>query len=121
MLDLLFYSMVAAFISHELDAVKRHEWRVLPITSFLPEKVGEQVFIWAHVPLLAFLLWGVAGDQDGAARIGLAAFAVVHVGLHVVFRKHPAYEFNNFSSWSLIILTGLLGLGYLVALAATSA
>ena len=116
MLDFVFYAMVAAFIAHELDAVKRHEWRVLPLTSFLPDEVGEQVFIWAHLPLLAFLLWGTAGNPDGAMRVGLATFSIIHIGLHALFRKHPAYEFNNVSSWSLIILAGLLGIWYLGAL-----
>ena len=32
-LDILYYSMVAALLTHEVDAVKRHEWRVLPLTK----------------------------------------------------------------------------------------
>ncbi len=114
-MDLLYYAMVGAFFTHELDAVKRHEWRVLPITSFLPERIGEQVFIWLHVPLFALLLWGGDDDVASATRLGLSAFAIVHVGLHILFRRHPAYEFNNFSSWALIVLTAILGTAYLVA------
>ena len=113
MLDLLYYAMVGTFFTHELDAVKRHEWRILPLTSFLPERVGEQTFIWLHVPLFALLLWGGDGDPTSVTRVGLSAFAVVHVLLHVLFRRHPACEFGNFSSWALIILTGVLGAAYL--------
>ncbi len=116
MIDLLYYLMVGTFFTHELDAVKRHEWRVSPLTSFLPERVGEQIFIWFHVPLFALLLWGGDGYPESATRIGLSAFAIVHVGLHLIYRRHPAYEFNNVSSWSLIVLTGLLGAGYLAAI-----
>ncbi|MEM8794296.1 MAG: DUF6713 family protein [Pseudomonadota bacterium] len=115
MIDLLYYAMVGAFFTHELDAVKRHEWRVLPIVRALPEKVSEQTFIWMHIPLFALLLWGGDGEPESATRIGLSAFAIIHVGLHYIFRNHPAYEFNNVSSWALIILTGLLGAAYLVA------
>lgn len=114
--DLLYYSLLGAFFTHELDAVKRHEWRVLPLLRSLPEQMGEQVFIWLHVPLFAVLLWGDDGAPENAIRVGLAAFAVVHVGLHFVFRRHPAYEFNNTSSWGVILLTGLLGAVYLVSL-----
>jgi len=114
--DIIYYAMVGAFFSHELDAVKRHEWRVLPITSFLPERIGEQLFIWMHVPLFALLLWAGDGAPESMTRIGLAAFAIVHVGLHYLFRRHPDYEFNNPSSWALIILTGLLGAAYLVVI-----
>ncbi|MHA3916418.1 DUF6713 family protein [Halovulum sp. GXIMD14793] len=114
MLDILYYSMVGAFFTHELDAVKRHEWRVLPILRSLPERRGEQVFIWLHVPLFSILLLGGDGDPGGPTRIGLAIFAIIHVGLHALFRRHPSYEFNNLSSWGLILLTGLLGVLYLL-------
>jgi hypothetical protein len=40
-----------------------------------------------------------------------------NVGLHWLFRKHPAYEFNNPSSWGLILLTGALGAAYLATTA----
>lgn len=114
MQDLLYYFMIGAFFTHELDAVKRHEWRVLPLLRSLPDRIGEQVFIWLHVPLFAVLLWGGDGDPESATRVGLAVFAVVHVGLHFAFRRHPAYEFNTASSLCLIVLTGLLGMVYLV-------
>lgn len=113
MIDALYFAMVGAFFTHELDAVKRHEWRVLPLTAFLPDRVGEQVFIWLHVPLFALLLWGGDGDAGSATRLALSAFAVIHVGLHYLYRHHRAYEFNNPSSWGLILLTGLLGVAYL--------
>lgn len=109
--DILYYALLGAFFTHELDAVKRHEWRVLPILRTLPDAVGEQVFIWAHAPIFAAIL--MAGTQDGV-RLGVAAFAVLHVGLHWLFRRHPAYEFNNPSSWALILLTGAIGAGYVV-------
>ncbi|WP_395172729.1 DUF6713 family protein [Roseibium alexandrii] len=114
MIDLIYYALVGAFFTHELDAVKRHEWRVLPVIRALPEKAAEQVFIWAHLPLFALLLWGGDGDPASDTRIGLAVFAIVHVGLHYLFRHHPAYEFNNASSWALILLAGALGAIYLL-------
>lgn len=108
--DFLYWSAVAAFFTHELDAVRRHEWRVLPLTSFLPDRLGEEVFVWLHVPLFFAVLWFSRAE---GFRIGLAAFAVLHVGLHWLFRRHPAYEFNNPASWALILLTGALGAAYL--------
>jgi len=111
--DLIYYAMVGAFFTHELDAVKRHEWRVFPLVRSLPERTGEQLFIWVHVPLFAFLLWGGEGDWASVTRAGIAIFSIVHVGLHILLRRHPAYEFNNPSSWGLIALTGVLGVLYL--------
>ncbi|MGG5887539.1 DUF6713 family protein [Falsiroseomonas sp. HC035] len=114
-LDLLYHALLAAFLAHELDAVKRHEWRVLPLTRFLPDRVGAQLFIWSHLPLiLAVLHYGEADATRDGFRLGLAIFAVAHVGLHWGFRTHPAYEFNNPSSWGLILLTGILGVAYVL-------
>lgn len=113
MADLLFWAMISTFFIHELDAVKRHEWRVLPLTSFLPEKIGEQVFMWMHIPLFLILLWFSADGVDTKFAQGLSAFAIFHVLLHWLFRKHPAYEFNNLSSWAIIVLTGLFGAAHL--------
>ena len=101
MLDLNYYAMVDAFFTHELDATKRHEWRILPLTSFLPDSVGEHVFIWLHIPLFALLLLGGDGDPLRATRIGVSVFAIVHVGLPALFLAHPASEFDTVGSWSL--------------------
>ncbi|MEX3007994.1 DUF6713 family protein [Hoeflea sp. TYP-13] len=111
--DIIYYLMVGVFFTHELDAVKRHEWRVLPLLSHLPDRGAEQFFIWFHAPIFALLLLGGDGEPSNGLRLGLAGFAIVHVGLHWIFRKHPAYEFNNPSSWALILLTGILGAAYL--------
>ncbi len=113
MTDLIYYCMVGALFTHELDATKRHEWRILPLTSFLPETVGEQTFIWLHLPLFTVLLLGGESGETNGVRLGLAAFAILHVGLHWLYRKHPANEFNNLSSWALILSAGALGAAYL--------
>ena len=108
----LYVLMLSFLMTHEVDAAFRHEWRVLPITSFLPDELGREIFIWAHVPLFAAIL---LASNNERVRIGLAVFSVIHVGLHWLFRNHPAYEFNNASSWGLILGAGALGLGYLFA------
>jgi hypothetical protein len=36
-------------------------------------------------------------------------FCVVHVGLHVFFRKHREYRFHSWLSWMLILGAGLAG------------
>lgn len=88
----------------------------MPGLRSLPEKVGEQLFIWLHVPILALLLIGGDGEVVNAVRIGLATFAVIHVGLHWSFRNHPANAFNTPSSWALILGTGASGTAYLLAI-----
>ena len=86
--------------------MKRHEWRVLPLTSYLSDRWGELVFVWAHIPLLVLVFWIVSQGATSPAAIGLSGFAILHIGLHWVFRKHPKNEFNNWVSWALILLPG---------------
>jgi hypothetical protein len=107
--------MVGFLVTHELDAVKRHEWRIFPVLGLLTDKAGERIFIWLHVPIFAVLLFLADGNAVNRVRVGLAAFAIVHVGLHWICRTHPANEFNNASSWALILGTGAMGATYLVA------
>jgi cbb3-type cytochrome oxidase subunit 3 len=111
--DVLYYFMLTTFICHELDAMQRHEWRVLPLTRFLPDQTGRQVFLWLHLPLLFLIFWLGEVEENYAFKIGLSAFAIIHVGLHWMFRKHEKYEFNNPSSWALIILSGAAGALYI--------
>jgi hypothetical protein len=94
-----------------------HEWRVLPLTSFLPEKTGEAVFLWAHVPAVVLLPWIVRLGAQSWAAAALSGFAVLHIGLHWLFRNHPAYEFNSRTSHLLILLPGLAGAAHLALVA----
>lgn len=116
MLETVFTLSLTLIVTHEIDAVARHEWRVLPLTAFLPEKTGFAVFVLAHVPLIWLVLWGGYHADAGTAalsRLLIAGFCVVHVGLHILYRKHPAYAFDNPLSQSLIWGAGLAGAAYL--------
>ncbi len=121
MTDIMFYAVLALLITHELDAVQRHEWRLLPVLRGLPEVAGFQAFTLLHVPLFIFFFW-LMGHLSPQVRqtfqIWLAAFAVVHVGLHWLFRHHPEYEFHNPLSRFLILGAGLAGIAYIGLLVA---
>jgi hypothetical protein len=109
----LFMLSFALMIAHELDAVANHEWRVLPLTSFLPDNLGFIFFVTLHIPLIWALLRYGFGANPTLTRDLFCGFCVVHVGLHWLFRHHPAYEFDSIMSKTLIGLTGICGLIYL--------
>ena len=116
--ETLFLLAFALMRTHELDAVARMEWRVLPLTSWMPDDLGFPVFVAAHVPLvIAILHWAFrAGALAGERlRFWFCLFCVVHVGLHWLFRDHPEYRFNNPFSNGLIWGCGAAGLARLVA------
>jgi hypothetical protein len=115
--DRAFYASLAFLLAHELDAVDRHEWRLLPVLRWLPDGIAGRLFVLLHVPLFAAviaLLTHPSPRTRRRSRLALAAFAVVHAGLHVRFDDHPDYEFDVRSSRLLVhgaAAAGLLHLG----------
>ncbi len=112
-LFLLGYGLLA---THELDAVARAEWRVLPGLSLLDDDLAQPLFILLHVPLFA-LLTGLLASADAVIRArtrhGISLFLVVHAGLHLLFSGHRHYDFGTPLSEGLIFGGALCGLGWL--------
>ena len=115
----MFFSFGAAtLITHELDAMSNHEWRVLPLTSWLPDEYGMLVFLFAHIPFFAVLLGLLASKRDHIrflSRIGISVFLVVHGFLHALFWGNTNYEFASIASKSLIFGGALIGLIHLIS------
>lgn len=115
--DAVFYLAFGALVTHELDAVANHEWRVLPLTSWLPENAGYQLFLLAHIPLAAGLTALAASRQVRVrrwSRIGISLFLVLHAGLHSLFGGSPVYEFSSPTSAALIYGGAFLALIHLL-------
>jgi hypothetical protein len=103
--------------THELDAVRWAEWRVLPITRFFPENIAMVVFVLAHVPLfgwLSLLCWSENLTQRMKTQRMFAGFCCVHVGLHWLYRNDLNYEFTGWLSNGLIGGAGLTGAVFLM-------
>ena len=118
MKKIILYLGVGALFTHELDAMTNHEWRVLPLTSFLGEELGRDVFVLLHIPLFALLIGLLSSANQSrrrATRLALAAFLAVHALLHWFFSEHPSYEFSSALSNTLILLAGACGISFLVA------
>ena len=109
--DRLFFLLGLCFLlTHEMDAVRLKEWKMLPVTSGMGEEVGYRAFVLVHVPLYAVLLRGLL---DGGASAGLIvvldAFFVVHMLLHACLRNLPENRFGSAFSWCLILGSGAGG------------
>lgn len=99
-------------LTHEMDAVRRREWRIFPLLRRIADDArGYTVFTAIHVPLYVALLWALfpGGAINRPVAIGFDVFCAIHVLLHRLFRNHPRYQFNNPFSWSLIIGAGIAG------------
>lgn len=114
MVELTYFLMISFLLPHEMDAALRKEWRALPLTSFLPETAGRAVFLLAHVPLILAFFWFDGFLANRRFAMILSLFAVIHVGLHWIYRHHPYYEFNNAVSVLLIWGAGVCGLLHLL-------
>jgi hypothetical protein len=117
MKDRLFYLGIGLLFTHELDAMTHHEWRVLPLTSWLGEEVGRFVFVAAHVPLFAILIALMASLNSvvrNRTRVWLSAFLILHSMLHAGFVLHDKYEFSSLLSNVLIYGAAMCGLLYLL-------
>ena len=114
---LLFLLAMSLMFTHELDAVRRHEWRIFPGTNLLSDEAGFVVFVAAHAPLFVLVLWASFLQPTPSSQLfqlGFSAFCVIHVLLHWMYRNHPAYEFGNPLSRTLIWGSGIAGAGHLL-------
>jgi hypothetical protein len=123
MKNLVFYLGLGLLFTHEMDAMRNHEWRVLPILRSLSEANGEIAFLLAHVPLFALTIGFVASLRLRTrliARKLASAFLIVHAILHLAFSGHPNYEFSASLSNTLIYGAAFCGAFYFLALAIAS-
>ncbi len=111
----LFYLGIALLFTHELNAMPNHEWRVLPLTSFLDDQVGELVFVLVHIPLFALVIGFIASLNVAVrdkARAYTSGFLILHAGLHALFSGHVHYEFSGALSNGLIYGAAICGILY---------
>lgn len=106
-----FFVGLAFILAHEMDAVKRHEWRIFPLLSRLDDARGYLVYTALHVPLyLLLFLFLFAEEGPNLALVrALDLFFMVHVALHLLFLRHPRNEFRAPFSWLLILGAGAFG------------
>ncbi len=112
-----FFVGLAFMLTHEMDAIKCREWRIFPLTSRLDDSRGYLVFTAVHVPLYLLLFWALLAP-DGLNQTlmrGLSLFFIIHLGLHLLFLKHPLNEFKSALSWILIVGAALAGALHFVA------
>ena len=117
--DLVFYFGIALLITHELDAIAHHEWRMFPLICRLKDNIGYQVFIILHIPLLVLMFWFTVHSSESIRyifQVGMDIFFILHLGFHYLFQSHPENELTGTFSNSLIVLTSMTGVVHLLLL-----
>lgn len=123
MKNFVFYLGLGFLLTHEMDAMPNHEWRILPILKSLPDNTAELTFLLAHVPILALLIAFVASlnlkTRFLAQRIA-CGFLILHAALHFTFSGNSSYEFSSPVSTLLIFGAALCGIAFFLTLAIES-
>ena len=101
----LFVTTLALLLVHELDAMRCHEWRIFPVLEKMGDRPAMLWFVWLHVPLIWLILWFGAGAITAGGNgfsLTMCIFAVLHALVHWLYERHPACEFRNPLSRSII-------------------
>ncbi len=100
-LRVLFYVGLSLLICHELDAVARHEWRLLPLFRSLEDDLAYTAFVLSHFPLFVGIFWATHHSRPALARwsqfivdLALVAHGIAHFALsgHVLYEFEPPIE-----------------------------
>lgn len=93
----LFCLVLALLACHELDAMVKNEWHLLPVLKNMPDTQAMPLFIWLHIPMFAVLFW-MGGHENPVWRRRMQALidslVIVHAAAHFILSGHPHYEFE---------------------------
>lgn len=112
--DIIFYIGLSLFVVHEMDAVRRNEWKMFKFLSTLKPKIGYMVFSILHLPFFVLIFWGLFSAHQGLRHdfiMFLNLFFIIHFFIHLAFIRHHDNEFRSVFSWLIIsgmFLTGMV-------------
>ena len=111
--EIIFYIGLSLFFVHEMDAVRRNEWKMFIYLPTLKPEMGYVVFSLIHVPCFVLIFLGLF-SADQVFRhyfiMFLNIFFIIHFFLHLVFIRHPNNEFRSAFSWFIIGGMFLMGM-----------
>jgi len=115
--NLLFFLLLSLVIVHELDAIRRHEWRMFVVLNRMDDESAFQIFSTLHLPLLMMIFWLITNPSVIVVfwfEVVLDVFLIIHKFLHDSFQTHPQNEFTTSFSKRLIDLMAVVGFIHLI-------
>ena len=107
--DVLFLLLLSTFFVHEMDAVRRKEWRMFAGLNRLKDENAYLIYTLLHLPLYVVVLYMLLTSYYPLLYKIIDIFAILHLLLHILFRKHPGDEFKSGFSMILIISLAVMG------------
>ena len=108
LLLILFLFNLALFLLHEMDAIRRSEWRLFIVLKDLEDSKAYQVFTFIHLFLYVIILSLLFSQYQTITFWVLDIFFIIHAILHLLFERHPRNEFKNTFSRAIIYSMGML-------------
>ncbi|KPN96069.1 DUF6713 family protein [Lysinibacillus sp. ZYM-1] len=108
LLLILFLFNLALFLLHEMDAIRRSEWRLFIVLKDLEDSKAYQIFTIIHLFLYVIILTLLFSQYQTITFWVLDIFFIIHAILHLLFERHPRNEFKNTFSRAIIYPMGML-------------
>ncbi|AVK84929.1 hypothetical protein C3943_15915 [Lysinibacillus sp. B2A1] len=104
----LFLFNLSLFLLHEMDAIRRSEWRLFIVLKDMEDSKAYKIFTFLHLFLYVIILSLLFSEYQIIVFWFLDLFFIIHSILHLFFEKHPRNEFKNTFSRAIIYPTGIL-------------
>lgn len=114
---LIFLIAFSLLAGHEMDAIARHEWRLLPGLSLLDDDPARDLFTLLHIPVYIGILWGAFFASDRARQLTRLVFCIAmmaHGAAHFILSDHVLYEFVPPVETITVYGAALAGLTYII-------
>ncbi|USK57700.1 hypothetical protein LIS82_27355 (plasmid) [Cytobacillus solani] len=112
----LFLFNLSLFLLHEMDAIKRSEWKLFIVLKDMENSKAYKVFTFIHLPLYTIILTLLFSQYQTITFWFLDLFFIIHAILHLFFEKHPRNGFKNMFSRTIIYSMGILAAIHLLLL-----
>lgn len=112
----LFLVNLSLFLLHEMDAIRRSEWRLFFILKDMEDSKAYKVFTFIHLFLYIIILSLLFSQYQTVLFWILDLFFIIHAILHLFFERHPRNEFKNSFSRFIIYPMGILAVLHLLLL-----
>ena len=111
--SLIFMLELALLFTHEMDAIRRKEWRMFIVLKDMADEKAYWLFTLLHIPLFIILLFLLSSHFRLIGFYITDIFLIGHSLVHIGFRRHPANGFNNWVSALIIHMAGVLAILHL--------
>ena len=113
---IIFCLALTLLFVHEMDAIRRQEWRMFIVLKDMEDEKAYPVFLLLHIPLYMVMLLLLFSPFSKIAYYIVDVFLLAHMLIHLGFRRHHANKFNGAMSKAVINLAGLLAIIHSIAI-----